>query len=102
MGVMMLAAARARRVVIEAEGDDADAALARDREADRGQVRRRRMNFVLHGMRVSGGITIGHAHLVSTARLEVAHYEIAEDAVEAELRALRRARCARRARSSRR
>ena len=32
------------------------------------------MNFVLHGYAVSGGITVGYAHLVSTARLEVAHY----------------------------
>jgi len=43
------------------------------------------MNFVLHGASVSSGITIGHAHLVSTARLEVGHYEIAEDAVEDEI-----------------
>lgn len=44
------------------------------------------MNFVLHGHAVSGGITIGYAHLVTTARLEVVHYEIREDAVEAEVR----------------
>jgi len=43
------------------------------------------MNFVLHGASVSSGITIGHAHLVSTARLEVGHYEIAEDAVGDEI-----------------
>src|SRR3954468_12553165 len=43
------------------------------------------MNFVLHGYPVSGGITIGYAHLVSTARLEVAHYEVAEQAVDAEI-----------------
>ena len=43
------------------------------------------MNFVLHGSSVSRGITIGHAHLVSSARLEVAHYEIPEESVEAEL-----------------
>jgi phosphotransferase system enzyme I (PtsI) len=43
------------------------------------------MNFVLHGAAVSAGITIGHAHLVSSARLEVAHYEIPEAAVPAEL-----------------
>jgi phosphotransferase system enzyme I (PtsI) len=43
------------------------------------------VNFVLHGYPVSGGITVGYAHLVSTALLEVAHYEIAEDAVEAEV-----------------
>ena len=44
------------------------------------------MNFVLHGHAVSGGITIGYAHLVTTARLEVVHYEIPEEAVEAEVR----------------
>src|SRR5262252_8479068 len=43
------------------------------------------MNFVLHGHAVSGGITVGYAHLVSTARLEVAHYEVADDAIEAEV-----------------
>jgi len=43
------------------------------------------VNFSLHGSSVSGGITIGHAHLVSTARLEVAHYQIPEESVEAEI-----------------
>ena len=43
------------------------------------------MNFVLHGYPVSSGITIGYAHLVSTARLEVAHYEVPASAVEAEV-----------------
>ena len=43
------------------------------------------MNFVLHGYAVSSGITIGYAHLVSTARLEVAHYEVPASAIEAEL-----------------
>ncbi len=43
------------------------------------------MNFVLHGVAVSAGITIGHAHLVSSARLEAAHYEIADSAVAAEI-----------------
>ena len=43
------------------------------------------MNFVLHGYPVSSGITVGNAHLVSTARLEVAHYEVAPEAVDAEL-----------------
>jgi phosphotransferase system enzyme I (PtsI) len=43
------------------------------------------MNFVLHGYPVSSGITVGYAHLVSTARLEVAHYEIAPEAVDAEI-----------------
>jgi phosphoenolpyruvate-protein phosphotransferase (PTS system enzyme I) len=44
------------------------------------------MNFVLHGHAVSGGITIDYAHLVTTARLEVVHYEIPAEAVEAEVR----------------
>ena len=44
------------------------------------------MNFVLHGHAVAAGITVGYAHLVATARLEVAHYEIAPDAIEAEVR----------------
>ena len=43
------------------------------------------MNFVLHGHAVSTGITIGYAHLVATARLEVAHYEVEPHAVEAEV-----------------
>jgi phosphotransferase system enzyme I (PtsI) len=43
------------------------------------------MNFVLHGSSVTSGITIGHAHLVSSARLDVAHYEIAEAAVPGEI-----------------
>jgi phosphotransferase system enzyme I (PtsI) len=43
------------------------------------------VNFVLHGVAVSAGITIGRAHLVSSARLEAAHYEIPEAAVQAEI-----------------
>jgi phosphoenolpyruvate-protein phosphotransferase (PTS system enzyme I) len=43
------------------------------------------VNFVLHGYAVSGGITVGYAHLVSTARLEVAHYEVAPESIEAEV-----------------
>jgi phosphotransferase system enzyme I (PtsI) len=43
------------------------------------------VNFVLHGVAVSAGITIGHAHLVSSARLEAAHYEIPESSVQAEI-----------------
>jgi phosphotransferase system enzyme I (PtsI) len=34
---------------------------------------------------VSSGITVGYAHLVSTARLEVAHYEVAPEAVADEV-----------------
>jgi phosphotransferase system enzyme I (PtsI) len=36
------------------------------------------MSFTLHGLAVSQGIAIGHAHLVSHATLEVAHYTIKE------------------------
>src|SRR4029079_12191653 len=43
------------------------------------------MNFVLHGAAVSAGISIGHAHLVSSARLEAAHYEIPASQVQAEI-----------------
>ena len=43
------------------------------------------MNFVLHGAAVSAGITIGYAHLVSRARLEVAHYEITPEQVPSEI-----------------
>src|SRR5258708_17716903 len=54
------------------------------------------MNFVLHGHAVATGITIGYAHLVSTARLEVGHYEVPPEDVESEAErfdvALRRAR----------
>jgi phosphotransferase system enzyme I (PtsI) len=34
------------------------------------------MSFALHGVAVSGGIAIGHAHLVSRAKLEAAHYVV--------------------------
>jgi phosphotransferase system enzyme I (PtsI) len=43
------------------------------------------MNFVLHGHSVSTGITIGYAHLVSTARHEVGHYEVPPEDVESEV-----------------
>jgi phosphotransferase system enzyme I (PtsI) len=34
------------------------------------------MTFALHGIPVSGGIAIGHAHLISHAQLEAAHYRV--------------------------
>ncbi|MCM2288989.1 MAG: phosphoenolpyruvate--protein phosphotransferase [Sulfuritalea sp.] len=43
------------------------------------------MTFSLHGQAVSGGIAIGRAHLVSHAILEVAHYQLRERDVAAEL-----------------
>src|SRR5437868_12325176 len=48
-------------------------------------VGRRDVNFVLHGHSVSPGITIGRAHLVSSARMEVAHYEVPATQVEIEI-----------------
>jgi phosphotransferase system enzyme I (PtsI) len=61
------------------------------------------MSFALHGIPVSGGIAIGHAHLISHAQLEAAHYlvpahqiahevarfDAAVGSVRAELEALR-------------
>ena len=43
------------------------------------------MSFTLHGAGAGGGIAIGRAHLISSARLEVAHYEIAPECVELEV-----------------
>jgi len=43
------------------------------------------MSFTVHGLPVSQGIAIGHAHLVSHALLEVNHYKIAPRHLEAEL-----------------
>jgi len=48
-------------------------------------------NFTLHGASVSAGIAIGQAHLISTARLEVAHYEVAPPEIAAELERFDRA-----------
>ncbi len=39
----------------------------------------------MHGIPVSGGIAIGHAHLVSNARLEVAHYDVPPNQIAGEL-----------------
>lgn len=43
------------------------------------------MSFTMHGVGVSGGIAIGHAHLVSHALLEVAHYVVPAHLVEDEV-----------------
>ena len=39
----------------------------------------------MHGIPVSGGIAIGYAHLVSHARLEVAHYDVPPEQIAGEL-----------------
>ncbi|MBI1174407.1 MAG: phosphoenolpyruvate--protein phosphotransferase [Sideroxydans sp.] len=43
------------------------------------------MSFTLHGIPVSSGIAIGHAHLVSHTTLEVAHYTLPKHRVEEEV-----------------
>jgi len=45
----------------------------------------------MHGMAVSGGIAIGHAHLVTLASLEVDHYSIPEGFVSKEIKRFDRA-----------
>jgi phosphotransferase system enzyme I (PtsI) len=43
------------------------------------------MSFALHGLPVSRGIAIGHAHLVSHAALEVTHYVLPKHLVHEEI-----------------
>ena len=43
------------------------------------------MSFTLHGLAVSNGIAIGHAHLVSHATLEVEHYVLPNRFVDEEI-----------------
>jgi phosphotransferase system enzyme I (PtsI) len=45
-------------------------------------------SFTLHGIPVSRGIAIGRAHLLASAALEVKHYLIGEEQVEAEVERL--------------
>ncbi len=42
------------------------------------------MSFTIHGIGVSGGIAIGHAHLLTNTQLEVEHYTISEAEVPQE------------------
>ena len=42
-------------------------------------------SFTIFGAGVSSGIAIGYAHLVTTARLEVAHYDVEAGQVDAEI-----------------
>ncbi|HQS58969.1 MAG: phosphoenolpyruvate--protein phosphotransferase [Gallionellales bacterium 35-53-114] len=46
------------------------------------------MSFTLHGLPVSSGIAIGHAHLVSHASLEVSHYILPKGMVQEEVNRL--------------
>ena len=43
------------------------------------------MSFTLHGISVSSGIAIGHAHLISHTSLEVAHYVLPKQFIEGEI-----------------
>ncbi|MFZ2302186.1 MAG: phosphoenolpyruvate--protein phosphotransferase [Gallionella sp.] len=43
------------------------------------------MSFTLHGIAVSSGIAIGHAHLVSHTSLEVAHYILPRQFIDEEI-----------------
>ncbi|MEI6737014.1 MAG: putative PEP-binding protein, partial [Pseudomonadota bacterium] len=49
------------------------------------------MSFTVHGLGVSGGIAIGHAHLVTLASLEVDHYSIPPEFVAQEVKRFKRA-----------
>ncbi|MBV7538017.1 phosphoenolpyruvate--protein phosphotransferase [Duganella sp. sic0402] len=48
-------------------------------------------SFTLHGIPVSRGIAIGRAHLLAPAALDVKHYLVAEEQVEAEVSRLQHA-----------
>ncbi|HMN92085.1 MAG TPA: phosphoenolpyruvate--protein phosphotransferase [Hydrogenophaga sp.] len=50
------------------------------------------MSFVVHGLAVSRGIAIGRAVIVASSRIDVAHYFIRAEQVEAEIERLRTAR----------
>ena len=48
-------------------------------------------SFSMHGVGVSSGIAIGHAHLISHALLEVVHFKIDADGVDEEIARFERA-----------
>ena len=50
------------------------------------------MTFSIHGLAVARGIAIGRAVLVASSRVDVAHYFVSPDQVEAEIQRLRVAR----------
>ncbi|WP_423195012.1 MULTISPECIES: phosphoenolpyruvate--protein phosphotransferase [unclassified Cupriavidus] len=55
------------------------------------------MPFALHGIPVSRGVAIGRAHILAPAALDVSHYLVDEDRLDAEVERLRTARAAVRA-----
>lgn len=48
-------------------------------------------SFSMHGVGVSSGIAIGHAHLISHALLEVVHFKIEASAIDEEIARFERA-----------
>lgn len=50
------------------------------------------MTFAVHGIAVSGGVAIGRAVLVASSRMDVAHYFVELDQVQAEISRVRNAR----------
>ena len=48
-------------------------------------------SFTLHGIPVSRGIATGRANLLAAAALEVKHYLVAEEHLEAEVQRLKQA-----------
>ena len=50
------------------------------------------MTFAIHGLAVARGIAIGRAVLVASSRMDVAHYFVTADQVEAEIDRVRRGR----------
>jgi phosphotransferase system enzyme I (PtsI) len=50
------------------------------------------MTFSVHGLAVSRGVAMGRAVIVASSRVDVAHYFVAADRVEAEIERLRTAR----------
>ena len=43
------------------------------------------MSFVIHGIAVASGIAIGRAHLFAQTSLDVTHYAVAENKLDAEV-----------------
>ncbi|SHN42994.1 phosphoenolpyruvate--protein phosphotransferase [Duganella sacchari] len=65
--------------------------MSPERSRPRFQVGPPMASFTLHGIPVSRGIAIGRAHLMAPAALDVQHYLVAEEQVEAEVTRLQQA-----------
>jgi phosphoenolpyruvate-protein phosphotransferase (PTS system enzyme I) len=62
-----------------------------DRSTQRFLTGRPMASFTLHGIAVSRGISIGRAHLLTPAALDVKHYLVTEENLEAEVQRLQNA-----------